>query len=342
MELKKTLLITLILSLIGLAAWEIYWRSQGYYPTIDDNKALWAMEREKVNDLTKNDIVLLGSSRVLFDIQIYEWEKVTGTRPIQLASAGSSPLPSFRDMVRNTNFAGTIIVGVTSGLFFSTTSPLASPWKSIQEKVDYYHNITYAQKLNHALSLPLQKNITFLSDVEGIDGINLKELLKKIQIEEPMKDGMPPFHEFSDIDENRNNRMTEKTATDTAFANTIKKVWLFFGKNSKPMEKQATMTYFLEDVKRFKARGGNLILVQCPSTGYYKDSEAQFAPRKEYWDELLKQAQVKGYNYQDYAQLNHFDCPEWSHLSAEDADTFTVELAKIMMKDNALTHPKTN
>src|SRR3970282_1032564 len=162
MELKKTLLITVVLSLIGLTIWEIYWRSEGYYPTIDDNKSLWAVQRDKIEALAKDDVILLGSSRVLFDIQIYQWEQVTGRRPIQLASAGSTPLPSFRDIVRNTDFAGTIIVGVTPGLFFSTTSPMAPPWKSIQEKVDYFKDFTYAQRLNHALSIPLQKNITFL------------------------------------------------------------------------------------------------------------------------------------------------------------------------------------
>ncbi|HEY4616980.1 MAG TPA: hypothetical protein VIH09_02150 [Flavobacterium sp.] len=340
MELKKTLLITVVLSLIGLTIWEIYWRSKGYYPTIDDNKSLWAVQRDKIEALAKDDVILLGSSRVLFDIQIYQWEQVTGRRPIQLASAGSTPLPSFRDIVRNTDFAGTIIVGVTPGLFFSTTSPMAPPWKSIQEKVDYFKDFTYAQRLNHALSIPLQKNITFLSDVEGIDGINLKELLKKIKLGEPVKNAMPPFHEFSDIDENRNNRMTKKTATDTAFANTVKKVWQFFGKDSKPLEKEATMSYFLEDAKIFKARGGNLILLRCPSTGYYKIGEAKFAPRKEFWDVLVKRAQVKSYHYQDYDWLNHFDCPEWSHLSANDAETFTLALAKIMMKDYALSNRK--
>ena len=43
MELKKTLIIRLTLSIIGLIAWETYWRSQGYYPNLDDNKDLWAV-----------------------------------------------------------------------------------------------------------------------------------------------------------------------------------------------------------------------------------------------------------------------------------------------------------
>ncbi len=128
MKLKKTLIIAIILSVISIGAWEIYWRSRGFYPTLNDNEALWAVQRSKVEKATSTDILLMGSSRVLYDIQLNEWEAQTGTRPIQLASVGSSPLPIFHDVVNNTKFNGTIVVGVTPGLFFSTTFPKAQPW----------------------------------------------------------------------------------------------------------------------------------------------------------------------------------------------------------------------
>ncbi len=126
MYLKQSLIIAITLSVLSLVAWELYWRSQGKIPDLDDDKNLWAVQRAKVEDASENDVLLLGSSRVLFDIQLNEWEKETGVRPIQLACAGSSPLPVFHDIVQNTNFKGTVLVGVTPGLFFSTTYPEAS------------------------------------------------------------------------------------------------------------------------------------------------------------------------------------------------------------------------
>lgn len=342
MNLKTTLIVATLLSSISIFCWEYYWRAQGNYPNLDDNNALWASQRAKIISLEKVDVILLGSSRVLFDIQLDEWETATGKRPIQLASAGTTPLPAFRDIVDNTNFNGTLIVGVTPGLFFSTTFPEEPPWRSIKERIDYFEDRTYAQNLNHYLSLPLQNNFAFISEVEGVDGINLKQLLKKVKIGTRIEEGMPPFHEFSDISIDRNTKMTERTVTDTAFANTIKNIWRFFDKDPHPPEKEATIAFFLEDVQKFKARGGNLILVRCPSTGFYKTIESEFFPRTEFWNELLKQAKVKGYHYADYPQLSQFDCPEWSHLSAKDAAIFTIELTKIMIDDNALTNPKTN
>jgi len=121
MNLKKSLIIAFAISIICIISWEMYWRSQGYYPTLNDEKALWSMHRANVEKATRDDVVILGSSRAYFDIQLNEWEAVTGQKPIQLASTGSSPLPIFNDIVNNTDFKGTFIVGVTPGLLFSTT-----------------------------------------------------------------------------------------------------------------------------------------------------------------------------------------------------------------------------
>ena len=339
MNLKQSLFIALLLSIAGLGTWEIYWRTKGFYPTLDDDKDLWAVQRAKVEKATEQDVLLTGSSRILFDIQLDEWERETGRRPIQLAYVGSSPLPVFHDIVENTNFNGTVVVGVTPGLFFSTTNPKANPWEWPQSRVDHYHNRTYAQILNHKFSLPLQENLAFLSEDQGIDGLKLKELLGKIQLGNRIPNNMPPFHEFGEIARDRNLKMKEIAVRDTAYANSIIKVWMFFAKDAPPPDKEATLNFFLKDLEKFKARGGQVILVRCPSSGGLREGERMRLPRNEFWDLLVQKAQVKSYHFEDYEKLQ-FECPEWSHLSATDASVFTTELVKIMQKDNALPHSK--
>ncbi|MFH4966120.1 hypothetical protein V8G69_14045 [Gaetbulibacter sp. M235] len=343
MQLKQSLIIALTIFVVAISSWEFYWRSQGLCPTLDDNEALWAVQRGRVEKATSNDILLMGSSRVLFDMQLNEWEAETGIRPIQLASVGSSPLPIFHDVVNNTDFSGTIVVGVTPGLFFSTTSPEAQPWQWPQSKVDYYKKRTYAQIANHYLSLPLQKRFAFLSDDQGVDGIKLKELLGKIQIGNRYVDPMPPFHEFGEIGLDRNLKMKPITVTDTAYANSIIKVWRFFMKGAAsgpPPDKAGTMAFFLKDLEIFKARGGHVILVRCPSSGSLRHGENMGVPRATFWDELVKQADVKAYHFEDYDQLKDLKCPEESHLSATDAEYFSTEIIKIMKVDGALTNSK--
>jgi hypothetical protein len=342
MYLKQTLIFAFILSLIGLGAWEIYWRSQGFYPTLDDNESLWSVQRSRVEKADNQDVVLIGSSRVLFDIQLNEWENETGKRPIQLACVGSSPLPVFHDLVEKTDFKGTVLVGVTPGLFFSTTFPKAQPWEWPQSRIDYYHKRTYAQQSNHVLSMPLQENFAFLSEDEGVDGLKLKELIGKIKVGERVPDPMPPFHEFGEIAKDRNLKMKAITVTDTAYANSIKKVWMFFGKGAPPPDKKSTMAFFLADLKKFEARGGKVILVRCPSSGGVRMGENMGLPRNQFYDDLVKQAKGKSYHFEDYEQFKNLQCPEWSHLSATDAQFFTAELVKIMIKDGALTNYKTN
>lgn len=343
MQLKKSLLIALVISTIGLITWESYWRSQGYEPNLNDDKHLWADQRAKVDYSTEDDAIIIGSSRALFDIQLNEFEEETGTRPIQLAIPGSSPLPVFHDLVHNTEFNGTIIVGVTSVLMFSTLYPEAMFWNRPQTKVDHFHNRTYAQRLNHQLSLPLQKNLVFLSADEELfdDDIDLKSLLRRLKVGERVTPAVGIVN-FSNTTEDRNTMMLEKTVSDSSFTRKVTNFWEFMLKVTPPPEPKPTMEYFVNDAREFTGRGGNIIFVRCPSSNPFRAGEEHILPREDVWEELLRQTNARGYHYEDYEQLKNLECPEWSHLSAKDAKFFTTELAKIMIKDGVINNSKAN
>ncbi len=343
MKLKTSLIVALSIGIIGLIAWESYWRSQDYEPNLNDDKELWANQRAKVNNASEQDILLLGSSRILFDIQLNEFEAETGIRPVQLAIAGASPLPVFHDLVHNTGFKGTIILGVTTVLTFSTLYPKAMPWDRPQSKVDHFYNRTYAQRLNHKLSLPLQNNFVFMSADEElyIDDIDLKSLLRRIEIGERVPETVYLVN-FQNTTEDRNTSMLNKTVTDSSFTRRVTNFWEFVMKVSPPPDVAPTMEYLVNDAKDFINRGGNLVFLRCPSSGPFRGGEAQILPRETVWDELLRQTNAKGYHYEDYDQFKNLVCPEWSHLSLKDAKFFTTELAKIMIEDNVLTNQKTN
>lgn len=346
MHLKQSLIVAVVLSVLSITAWELYWRSQGYFPDLDDDKYLWAHTRAKVDKATNQDVVLIGSSRVLFDIQVDKWKQLTGIQPIQLANPGSSPLPVFHDIVENSDFKGTIIIGVTEGLFFSTTFPQAGPWRRPASRVEFYEEETYAQKLNFYLGLPLQNNLAFISndDEDWYDDINLKSLLNTIEFpKRTAKPKFPPFYRFQDMDFNRNTRMKDRMLTDTIFNNSVKTVWkAMISGDMPPPDKKGTTEFFLKDVEKFKARGGKIILLRCPSDGFFKELETQFLPRTEYWDELVSKANVPAYHYLDYESLSSFKTVEWSHLSGQDADKFTENFINLLYKDNHITNQKTN
>ncbi|WP_282135368.1 hypothetical protein [Seonamhaeicola maritimus] len=340
MKLKKSLIVAIAITLIASIGWELYWRSNGFVASVDDNDALWAVERAKVDKLSKDDIVLIGSSRVHFDIQLNKWKEKTGRKPIQLACGGSSPLPIFHDIVNTSSFNGTILVGVTPPLFFSTTFPEAQPWAWPLARVNHFHDRTFAQRLNHQVSIPLQNSFAFISEAQGVDGLKLEELIGKVKIGERTIDPMPPFHDFSVTRLDRNVRMKKRMETDTTYANTVKRVWqFFFESGGPPPDKKSTMEFFLKDLEKFKEKGGNVILLRCPSSDVFREIENKITPRDTVWDELVAKAGVKAYHFEDYPQLQNFTLPEWSHLKADHADYFTEELIKILKQDNTIPNP---
>ena len=363
MKLKLSLIIAIFTTLFVLVIWESFWRSKGYYPNINDDKSLWSMERKKVKKATLEDFIILGSSRAFFDIQVQEWKKQTGRFPTQLASTGSSPLPTFHDIVNNTDFRGTVLIGVAPNLFFSTINPKAFPWRRAQSKVDYFKKETYAQKLNFRLSIPLQKNFAFISadEEEWYDDIDLKALLNRIEIGNRTNDiNQPAFYNFGDVSIPRNMSLTYKTEHDKGFAQKIIDVWNFERpeppksedesmeekekKDEKPKwpDIDGTLAYFLKDLEKFKKRNGKVVLVRCPSNGIVRQGEIKEVPRKQFWDSLVNVARVPNYHFEDYVQFKDLICPEESHLSKDDADYFTRELVNLFKKDKILTESKTN
>src|SRR3954464_11955305 len=112
-------LTALVLFAVMLAAWEIYWRNFGVEPSYRNSDGQWAMQRHRIDDGDGAKTVLIGASRVLFDVQLPVWERATGERPIQLAMEGTSPVPVLEDLANDSHFSGRLLVGVTPHVFFA-------------------------------------------------------------------------------------------------------------------------------------------------------------------------------------------------------------------------------
>jgi hypothetical protein len=79
-------------------------------------------------------------------------------------------------------------------------------------------------------------------------------------------------------------------------------------------------------VARIQARGGKVVFLRLPVTGPLAEREEQLAPRAATWDRLVRENKVPAIHFADHPELRAFDCPEWSHLSAEDSVEFTRHL----------------
>jgi hypothetical protein len=314
--------------------WELYCRSLGYAPTLNDNEDLWTMARRKVQP---ESIVIVGDSRGWFDVDLDEFERGLGKRPIQLAMAGSTAYPVLADLANDKNFHGTIICSVVPHLFFAP--PNVPPMERAEKGVKRFHNQTPAQRVGEYLAMPLEDHVAFLKP----DDLSLEALLNQLPI--PNRPGalvpprFPPY--FQTEDRERRARMWEKCAEPgSELAKKIQQIWIplftpppppsyipkdvFFAEMKKAIEKRfADVTAAVEKIR---SRGGRIVFVRFPHTGGLKELEDRITPRAQTWDPLLDMTHCPGIYYSDYPELSEFSCPEWSHLSAGDSVEFSKRL----------------
>jgi hypothetical protein len=331
---RGILIAVTLLSLAATAAWEVHARRTGYEPTLNDTADLWAEMRRTVQP---DSLVLLGTSRMLFDMDLDLLEQGLGQRPRQLALVGSSPYPILADLAADENFHGTVLLDIVPAMYLA---PAGSPPVEASEKaLRRYRTWNHAQRWSHELAVPLEQSIAFTRQ----EDLTLGKLLERIPIPDragalvPPK--FPPY--FYTLDRDRRARMVPAAATiGHPLQQQVAGVWLpLFSLPPPPtfipLEKfQQMMGQAFEQrladtakhVARIQARGGRVVFLRLPVTGPLAQREEQIAPRAATWDRLVRENKVPAIHFADHRELNAFDCPEWSHLSAGDSVEFTRRL----------------
>ena len=89
----------------------------------------------------------------------------------------------------------------------------------------------------------------------------------------------------------------------------------------------------VDALAKLRARGVEVLFVRPPSVGDYYAFEQKHLPRATTWDLLLQRTGAPGIHFEDHAELQGYDSPEWSHLSASEATRFTAALVPIIQRD---------
>lgn len=149
--------------------------------------------------------------------------------------------------------------------------------------------------------------------------------------------------DFGRVKFNRQEYMTAKFSSDTTLQNKVKGIWDSFRKMSKdPPVSGKKLDSMLNAVKvsvnKIKARGGQVLFV-TPSSGAFLIGENMGFPREKYWNRLLEMTRSPGIHFADYPALDHFICPEFSHLSQPDAILFTREFIHILQEEKGWKFP---
>ena len=327
----KAFLLTIVIVVAFMAAWEVYIRVRGFSPTYNDDKVLWANKRKEAYKSRNEATVFIGSSRIKFDIDLPTWRKLTGEEAIQLAIVATSPRPMLRDLANDENFKGKLVIDMVEGLFFSPATFITE--KSGVDALTYYESETPAQRASALLGFKLESGVAFLE--EGKFG--LVNLLNDLQL--PSRPGIFMFpsmpHEFAVATYDRQTVMTPMFLTNPNLIKRQTDCWTKLGAlNRTPGIKGEALEMVFKEVKdavdKIRARGGQVVFVRPPSSGPGLEVELATHPRSEYWDALLKYTDTPGIYYADYPAIANFVCPEWSHLHPNDVITFTGDLVRIL------------
>lgn len=322
-----------VATLIAVAIWEVYVRSLGYEPTLNDTSDLWVEARHRVQP---ESVVIIGDSRAWFDMDLDELERGLTKRPVQLAIAGSCGYPVLSDLVNDEHFHGTIICSIVPGLYFAP--PGSFPVERSEKAVQRYHGQTWAQRVSHQVSKPLELSFAFLKQ----DDLTLEALLRELPIPNrpnaQVGPKFPPY--FCSIDRERRARMVEQCARPGRLQDRVKNGWIklftpppppsFVPPEAFAAKVQEAIKQRFGDtvgaVKKFQARGGKIVFVRFPVSGPLKELEDKQTPRAKTWDPLIQASGAPGIHFEDHPELTTFECPEWSHLSAGDSVEFTKRL----------------
>lgn len=318
--------LTLILVVASVAAWEWKMRSLGLMAgDLDDTKSHWAVERRKVASGEHDDVVLVGTSRILFDTDLDVWEKLTGRRPIQLALPGTNPRPLLND-IAGSDFKGLVVVDTTPDLFFSD-------WPGIPEfagVTEFWKEESPSSRFGHYVDLFLSRRVAFLDS-----SYTLTKLVERVDI--PNREGMrTPYMDVWKVWESYDDRQTflwRRIETDERLREHARLVWGPF--NGEPLDPAAigrALKEAVAAVEKIRARGGEVAFIRPPSGGLYYEHERRAAPRARTWEPLLAKTRAFGIHFEDYPAMQGLETPEWSHLSRASAERFTRAYVEVLIK----------
>jgi hypothetical protein len=328
---RRIMLGALLLLLLLLGAWEAYWRAFGARPGIANTYGLWAIQRRRIDAGEGNATVLLGASRVYFDIQLPVWERLAGRRPIQLSFEGTSPLGAVEDLADDPKFTGRLLIGVAPDVFFSG-------FALRDGMVTYTRKESPSQRVGQWLSMRfVEPYLAFYDPDFALATVLARQAW-------PLRPGMRRSMEVRKLAvtaADRGTHLWAKVEDDPAYRAITREVWMLELTPSPDDPPPAVLLKGAQEqiaraaraVAKLRARGVQVLFVRPPSDGPFLQAENRNFPRAQTWDPLLAATGVPGIHFEDYPELQGYTLPEWSHVAYSQADRFTAALYGIIERE---------
>lgn len=319
---------SVVLATAVLSSAEVFWRSMGYSPTVQDDCDLWCLQRERVEDAPPRSIVLVGHSRIHQGWVAEEFEKAApGFEQIQLGFFKAQPISVVRDIAETTEYSGIVFCSVLS------FSLLPENWRPNEfdencgPLVNYYHNRwSINEKADRTVSNFFQSNLV----------VAFPDLAPHKVAPDLVRGEWPVQYVWTEADRMQHvdyDKIDLKRFSDRQMHFLVDNSEKCFELNSyKTWPSDTGYDELDRYVQIIQDRGGHVVFHRPVTTGAFEEYLEKHFPRKEFWDRFVKNTSATTIHFDEIPTLAKMTCPDGSHLSREDAHTFTRLMAEELIR----------
>jgi hypothetical protein len=305
-----------LVAALALGAWEARMRAVGLVPgDVGDYPSGWAEQRRRL-DAGDVPVAIAGDSRILFDTDLDRFERLTGTRPVQLALVGTNARYIVEDVARAANFRGLLIVGIADTSYFRADFGYGA------DALARYRFESPSQRSGRWLHGWLSQALAFLDE-----DYRLSKLVHRL--DDGWRAGADRYYaatwKLLTMRPDRAARMWSRIEQPGQLQEHARWFWLH-GPQRPPASDALvadTIRRTREAVAAIRARGGEVVFLRPPSAGPLREMQERQMPRARGWEPLLREADVRGVHYQDVPAMQGLVMPEYSHLSGACATVYT-------------------
>lgn len=306
-------LLAVLLCAGALFALDGHWRARGHQPHPVDSMALWAMQRERAYQREPEAMLLLGASRIQAAIDMKHLRGLAPEyRPLMLAVNGTYPMAVLRDLARDEQFRGVVVIDIEANGLLEMFFDLQQP------QVDYYRRSYTPSWRLHRTALTRLQRITVLADPRFSGVATLRHLWN----------GTEPFLNYAQFRADRGTdidfQSTDSAAVREHFRRGIEDtVAAWQGLRPDPQAWLEQLAPVFEWAQRIEDRGGRVIFYQSPLSGGHVEVWDQVYPPSEYWDRFVAASPFPVLDGRRIERLSRFELPDESHLDFRDKVAFT-------------------
>lgn len=328
----------LALLLFAVLLLEVSLTLRGIRPSLLDSSHLWQQERRRTDALGSRALALVGSSRILLDTDLPVLRMETGLEPVQLAIEGGSFVPVLAGLAKDPGFRGTVMVEMDVQFLTGEPSYDAAyayqydyERSGTQQILDYRHVEDYLDDGLHSrlrsyadgtrpLTALLHRVLQRPATVQYLKALPDREVLADYQLA-PMpylyffralrnldgSDGLPPGSTYPQLATRIEAGIAALQPVDDAYF-------------------RSRLPQIAAMADAIAARGGRVIFVVFPESGYVREMDEKRYPRERFWGPFTAAVPAESLDFRDDPVLSRFICPDGSHLDYRQRIAFTDAL----------------